>query len=107
MGIIITSLCGHYYSKASYKLQAKKLESYGFEVLRSKEGEDKKIWEMWYLPGPWSAKGDLKKAVEEDPVWKEEKKIDKAIGFLCRHVEFGSLEVSTQRAAMPAPGAED
>lgn len=32
----------------------------GFEPLRSQRGDDGLIWEIWYLPGVWSAKGELK-----------------------------------------------
>ena len=95
---IIQSLCGYDYTPSNYAEQAAKLESYGFECLRSRRGRDGGYWEIWFLPGLWAAKGDLAEFVadvKDDPA-----KVKKAVSFLCRHASFGTLDVSVQRAAM-------
>lgn len=53
----------------------RKLEAVGFEALRSRRGEDGRVWAIWYLPGAWAAKGSLKGA--------DEKKIIDFIRRLC------------------------
>ncbi len=96
--IIISHLCGYYYTPEKYIQQAKQLESFGFECLRSRRGEDGKYWETWLLPSFWMAKGDLKEHL--DAIKDEKEKLDKAVSFLCRHASFGTLDVMVQRAAM-------
>jgi hypothetical protein len=93
---IVKYLCG--YNNTPYEIEARKLQSYGFECLRSRRGNDGRFWEIWYLPGYYHAKGELRSAMEleSDSV----KQITIAINFLCRHVSFGALDVCYQRAAM-------
>lgn len=92
---IIQSLCG--YNDTPYETEARKLQDFGFECLRSRRGADGHFWEIWYLPGLWYAKGPLKELyLPEGTV----KSINKAIDFLCRYVSFGTLHVCYQRAAM-------
>lgn len=97
--IYISSICGYYYTEAKYQLYVERLLSYGFECLRSKRGDDAHFWELWYLPGVWSAKGDLKNHLKQ----KDSKDIKVAIEFIRGHVEFGSLSVSTQKLAQRIP----
>lgn len=95
--ITIRSLCGYHYTPAFYKEIAEKLESYGFEVLRSQRGDDFRYTELWILSGLWAAKGDLKEVIKN---FKGEEQLKKTLKFLRRNVSFGSLDVSTQRMAM-------
>ena len=68
-----------------YRKSADLMESVGFECLRSRRGKDGKYWEVWYLPGMWFAKGQLKGKKTED-----------MIEFLCRKIVPGSFEVDGQ-----------
>jgi len=95
--ITIQHLCGYGYSDENYKRQAEKLESYGFEQLRSKRGEDGKYYELWYLGSLILAEGALKDFLESAG---KRGQIKKAVDFLCRTVSFGTLDISVQRAAM-------
>lgn len=103
-GIIIESVCGYHYTPENYRAETAKLEEFGFECLRSRRGPEGRYWEMWYLSGSWSAKGRLKGALVgiKDP----KEQIDEMIQFLCRNVQFGSLNVTWQRAAMTVDGSE-
>ena len=100
--IYIQSLCGYYYTAARYKATAEKLESYGFECLRSRRGKDGRYWEVWYLPGLWAAEGELEnelaklKGVEAT----ESQKLKAALEFIRHNVSFGSLSVSVQKLCM-------
>lgn len=49
--IIVQHLCGYDYSVEGYQHNAQVLESFGFECLRSRRGNDGKYWELWFLPG--------------------------------------------------------
>ncbi len=97
-GIIIESVCGYYYTPENYRAETAKLEEFGFECLRTRRGPDGKFWEMWYLSGAWSAAGRLKDTLVgiKDP----KEQVDEMVRFLCKNVQFGSLNVTWQRAAM-------
>ena len=43
----------------NYHENAAALEEAGFEVLRSRRSRDGAVWEIWYLPGKWHAKGPI------------------------------------------------
>lgn len=103
--IYIQSLCGYYYTKEKYKEYAEKLQSYGFECLRSKRGADAHFWEVWYLPSLWFAQGNLKAYLKEfEAILKNKSKsIDLALKFLCDNVEFGSLSLTSQKLAQRIP----
>lgn len=96
--IMVTHLCGYYFTPEKYKEQAEKLESWGFSCLRSRRGDDGKFWEIWYLPGLWTAKGKLRDVLVDSKGEKEN--LEAAIKFLSRHSSFGSLDVVVQRMAM-------
>jgi hypothetical protein len=124
--IYISSLCGYCYTPERYAEEAKKLERWGFYHMRSPRGSDGTFWETWFLPGLWSARGELQeciegrapaeperriiKAVFEDgpapqqtavparPTNRE--KLDRALRFLQRNASFGSLSISVQKLAM-------
>lgn len=96
--VIIQHLCGYGYTSERYKACAQQLESYGFECLRSRRGNDGKFWEIWMLLGPWSAKGELGEAVKRNNKKKDE--LEVVIKFLCKNVSFGSLDIMIQKAAM-------
>ena len=96
----IQHLCGYSYSPENYRRQADLLESWGFECLRSRRGENGQFWEMWYLPSLICAEGELKKVVGDI---RGVEAADKAVSFLCRKAQFGTLDLLTQRAAMAAP----
>lgn len=109
----IQHLCGYNYTKELYEIEARKLESYGFDCLRSKRGLDGRYTEIWHLSGYWAAKGELKDFVKnnieiikdsthtpEGHLKTNEIKIKLIINWLREHISFGSLDVSYQRAAM-------
>lgn len=95
--ISIQSLCGYDYSPENYRIQAEKLESYGFECLRSRRGTGGKFQEVWYLSDLIFAKGELK---EEIGAHEGKKALKLAVSFLGQRVSFGTLDVSVQRLAM-------
>lgn len=97
-GLIIEHVCGYRYTPENYRAETAKLEEFGFECLRSRRGPDGRYWEQWHLSGSWSATGRLKEALVGIKDLREQ--VDEMIRFLCRNVQFGSLSVSWQRAAM-------
>jgi hypothetical protein len=100
--ILIQHLCGYYYTPERYRVQAEQLESWGFECMRSRRGKEGGYWEIWYLPGLWSAKGSLKQAIgEERPSTK--KAYERAIEHIRRRASFGTCDVAVQRLAMGVP----
>ncbi|MFA6397417.1 MAG: hypothetical protein WDK96_01035 [Candidatus Paceibacterota bacterium] len=113
--IDIQHLCGHYYTKEGYRENVEKLESYGFECLRSKRDNNGTFYEIWHL-SLCLAKGELKIKILESIInlqdtgdqiadfkIKNEKKLNAALSFLREAVSFGTLDVSVQRLAMPNP----
>jgi hypothetical protein len=100
--ITIHGLCG--YNNTPYDYEARKLQDFGFECLRSRRGQDGKFWELWYLSSTCCAKGELKEAIDaadkKGAKYREKAKITAAVDFLCRRVSFGALDVCYQRAAM-------
>lgn len=112
--ITIQSLCGYNYTPENYARESTKLLSYGFRQIRSQRGEDGGYWELWYLPGVWCAKGDLKDVVERTAqglkpsggfhIRQDDKEcFEAAVDFLRRNISFGTLDVSVQRWAMATP----
>ncbi len=101
--ITIQSLCGYYYSEENYRKNAELLNSYGFECMRSQRGGNGKFWEVWYLPGVWSSKGELDEVLSPHRRKTDVEQTKIAIDFLCKSVTFGTLDTSTQRACMPIP----
>ncbi len=97
--ITIQYLCGYDYTKEGYTKQAKLLESFGFECLRSRRGDDGKFWEIWYLSGLWRAKGSLLKAIDVSGRKNEKLQAKVAVEFLRQNVSFGTLDISVQRLA--------
>lgn len=101
--ICIQSLCGYNYTKDKYVAEATKLTRWGFQCLRSRRGADGHYWEIWYLPGAWAAKEELKEASESNhPDWKtrQQEEHGKLLEFLRRNVQFGTLDASVQRLCM-------
>jgi hypothetical protein len=96
--ISIQSLCGYNYSPESYDFMANRLTSYGFICLRSRRGEDARFWEIWYLPGLWAAKGQLKDVVK--PIKDLSNQLRAGLDFIGESVQFGTLDVSVQRMCM-------
>lgn len=97
---IIQHLCGYGFTRERYKAQARRLESYGFECLRSRRGTNGRYWELWYLPGLWCAEGELKKAVGTHAANEWNAATKRATNFLTDRESFGTLDVCIQRAAM-------
>lgn len=112
--IIVQHLCGYYYTEDGYKENARLLESYGFQEMRSKRGEDGKYWQLWFLPSLFFAEGKLKSLLSlhktkdnlDGSAWSESeaKQLERAVSFLRTNVRFGTLDVAVQRLAMPIPG---
>jgi hypothetical protein len=101
----ISHLCGYGYTVEGYKREATKLERWGFSCMRSRRGHDGRHWEIWYLPFLEAAKSELKEAIEkakEPADWKEQAamQLEAAVSFLCQKAAFGTLDVTSQRAAM-------
>lgn len=108
-GIHITALGAGQHHKDAYKLNAERLEGYGFECLRSRRGADGRFWEIWYLPSLMLAEGELAEAIgkikpDKNQQWSDkeyqERRLHRAIEFLCASVNFGTLEAFIQRAAL-------
>lgn len=102
-GIIVSHLCGYGWSKSAYDYEVRKLQSWGFELMRSRRGDNGRFWELWWLPYLLAAQGDLKAFIDglEKDVrgnWAHETRA--IVGWLCRHASFGCLDVTVQRAAM-------
>lgn len=100
-GIVIRGLCAGAsvsgaYSEELYAKQGALLESFGFICLRSRRGDNGRFWEMWYLSGLFSSRGDLAAAI------KDCSDLDGAARFLMERVDFGSLEFNRQYAALCA-----
>ncbi len=84
-----------------YTMAANKLESWGFECMRSRRGRDGRFWEIWYLPGLYTAKGSLAKAIEPAKPSGVASEVKAAVAFLCDcDVPWGSVDVCCQRAAI-------
>lgn len=97
--ITIQHLCGYGYTPENYAYNAELLESYGFACLRSRRGNDGQFWEVWYLPGVWSARGRLKEAVFDSGQKDPKQKTAAAMEYIRRTVSFGTLDLSVQRLA--------
>lgn len=129
-GIVISHLCGYNWTEENYRKEARKLEHWGFDCLRSRRREDGRYREQWVLPALWQAKNELKEIVDakRDPFapteWERQtypsyyrrrkrrmlknkngeltnlQKLRNAVEFLRRNVEFGTLDITVQRLAM-------
>ncbi len=101
--ISIRYLCGFSYSREKYKEVAERLESFGFQCMRSKRGDGGHYWEIWFLIGLFMAKGELEEFVSRGANHKE--KLKEALEFLRadRGISFGTLDVSVQRLALSNP----
>jgi hypothetical protein len=101
-GFIVRYLCG--YNNTPYEYEARKLQSYGFECLRSRRGPDGRFYEIWFLPSRYFAKGELEDAIDlrtsKNGESEQSSKTSVVVNFLCNHVSFGTLDVCYQRAAM-------
>lgn len=95
---IIQHLCGYNYTPENYRRMADKLESWGFDCLRSRRGKEGRYWELWFLPSLWFAKGELKKFIGGKANSKEA--VDRVVSWLCSNASFGTLDVVIQQAAM-------
>ena len=81
-----------------------KVQSWGFECMRSRRGEDGKFWEAWYLPGDWAAKGELAKYIATlGPKIEWHEKTRLICHWIAERVCFGSMEVAVQRMALANP----
>lgn len=122
--ITIQHLCGYNYTPKNYAHEAEKLGRWGFFQMRSPRGSDGKYREQWVLPGLWSAKDELCEAIngaaEEkeralDPYYEreedsprpqpptrptEKERLERALRFLQRRANFGTLDLSVQKMAM-------
>lgn len=102
VSLSIQHLCAYNYTPEGYVAEAAKLESYGFECMRTRRSDlDGKYYEIWFLSGLWAAKGPLQSEIHD--LSDEKAKLARAIKFLQYHVSFGSMDMSVQRLAMVAP----
>ncbi|CAN5705027.1 hypothetical protein BH11PAT2_BH11PAT2_05910 [soil metagenome] len=92
--ILIQALCGYGYTPDGYKSNAAALERFGFACMRSRRGDDGHYWEIWFLPGFYAAKGQLKEAIHD---MGQEVTMEKVLDFIRWQVSFGTLDVSVQR----------
>ncbi len=84
-----------------YVASANKLESWGFECMRSRRGKDGRFWELWYLPGLYASKGELAKAIEPAKESGVAAEVKASVRFLMNcSVPWGSVDVCCQRAAI-------
>jgi hypothetical protein len=102
--ITIQHLCGYNYTAEGYVDQAKVLQRWGFQCLRSRRGKSGVYWELWLLPCLSAAEHELKSAIEAvskkgEAGLHKKHHLDAAVGFLCSRVSFGTLDVSVQWAA--------
>lgn len=77
------------------------VESFGFDCLRSRRGDDGKYWEQWVLHFLEAAKGDLLahlNALPRDAKWHQ--RAESAADFIAKQVRFGSLDIVIQRWAL-------
>lgn len=87
-----------------YQRNAKRLTDYGFECMRSRRGADGRYWELWFLPYLIHAKGTLREKIDtlekanQMEGWT--KTVREVVDHLCNNINFGSLEVAIQRAAL-------
>lgn len=95
VSISFHSVCGLSYTPESYIEEARKLNSYGFECLRSKRQAEGKFLEIWCLESISLAEGELKKHISV--VKENELQLKLALSFLKKKIKFGSLEVSVQK----------
>lgn len=101
-GIIVRHLSGYDFDPERYKIVAAELESWGFQCLRSSRGADGKFWEMWFLPGPWAAAGDLRSAIDKTGGPWGDNAIETAIRFIQKNPSFDTMDIVRQVAAMKA-----
>ena len=86
----------------AYDRNARLLESWGFECLRSRRGSDGKFWEVWYLPSLFFAEGDLGarlanvKGKYGSPTYQKDR-LDAAMRVVEQHVNFDQMDASNQR----------
>lgn len=88
------------YTPGRYKAQVRLAQRCGFECLRSRRGNDGKFWEVWYLPGEWRAQNELREFIGSLPqnmTWNQ--KGSAVVDWLCKNVDFGTLDMAIQRAA--------
>lgn len=100
--IYISHLCAgiNECTKERYELEANKLKSWGFEIMRSPRGADGKYWEVWYLPGFWCAKGRLLEIANQYKTKDSKEQIAGVHHFLMRSVSYGTLSMSVQKSCI-------
>jgi hypothetical protein len=97
----ITAAINRPRSDRDYAEAAARLESYGFECMRSRRGRNGQFWELWFIPGLWCAQGDLKRAVEPCKESGHATMLKAATRFLCGcPVPFATLDICCQKAAI-------
>ncbi len=114
--ITIQHLCGYNYTPENYAKEAEKLTAWGFVQMRSKRDESGHYFELWFLSSLLFAQGALADAIKDlqqeeesgfdflrsrlSKTKKPRSKLGRALRFLQHNVEFGTLDVSSQRMAM-------
>jgi len=71
-----------YAGHEEYEYRAELLEQVGFVCLRSQRMEDGQYWEIWYLPGCWVAKRELKNKTTQE-----------IVEWLRKNIRPGNIEV--------------
>lgn len=90
----------------NYKETSNRLDRYGFACMRSRRGPNSRYWEVWYLPGLFFARDELRDAIDAADIKgrkqadRERLKADAARSHLCKTCSFGTLDISIQRAAL-------
>ncbi len=108
--IMIQSLCGYYWTERKYAEACSMLESWGFVCLRSRRADNGQYWEIWYLPGLWAAKGDLRHQARSlsdkkgDLISDLDREALRKLGsWIFKRVPFGTMSCADQRLAMGVP----
>ena len=97
----ITAGLGRHRLPTDYTNACKRLESYGFECLRSRRGRNGRFWELWFLPSLHFADGDLKATIAPAKDSGNAAQVREAVRFLCNcDVPWGTLDVCCQRACI-------
>lgn len=97
----LQDLCPYDHDRDQYPEQAAKLESYGFECLRSRRDSEGLFREVWILPGAYAARGDLQAAIAGKTLGENQSEAIRS--YIMTHVRFGTIENTAHRWGVGPP----